>query len=185
MIVASYLGIEAQGSCQSHGAWRARRDPFDQQGRNDVGSEEGCRWAAGQRVFASRLKPDHARRFVIFGCVLFSVIGVSSFAATGMVPIMPLVFIAGTLVHFWPALNGSAPALRLDSTGITIDGLGTLVWEAVSGARIRHISRGPVKAQFLEIDTVLPAITMMAESSRPTGLRRFQTRIGRLIGQPT
>ncbi|MCU0882367.1 MAG: hypothetical protein MUF14_06840 [Hyphomonadaceae bacterium] len=137
----------------------------------------------GHRVFASRLKPDHARRFVIFGCVLFSAIGVSSFAATGMVPIMPVVFIAGTLFHFWPALNGAKPALQLDSTGITIDGLGTLVWEAVSGARIRHISRGPVKAQLLEIDTVLPAVSMMAEASRPTGLRRFQTRIGRLIGQ--
>jgi hypothetical protein len=138
---------------------------------------------AGQRVFVSRLKPDHARRFVLFGCALFAVIGISSFAATGLIPVMPLVFTAGTLFHFWPAIQGTQPAFRLDSTGITVDGLGTLVWEAVSGARIRHISRGPVKAQLLEIDTVLPAVSMMPEASRPTGLRRFQTRIGRLIGQ--
>jgi hypothetical protein len=136
----------------------------------------------GQRTFSSNLKQGTGRRFVLFACILFSVIGLASYAATGLVPIMPVIFTAGTLFHFWPALNQTRPAFQLDSAGITIDGLGTLVWEAVSGARIRHISRVPVQMQLLEIDTVLPALSMMAEDSRPRGVRKFQTKIGRLTG---
>jgi hypothetical protein len=136
----------------------------------------------GQRVFASRMRPDKARRFVLFALLLFTLIGLSSYSVTGFVPVMPFVFGAGTVFHFWPALSGGRPALSLSAGGLTVDGLGTLVWEGVSGARIRHISRGPVKLQLLEIDTVVPIVSLLTPESRAKGVRRLQTRISRITG---
>jgi hypothetical protein len=135
----------------------------------------------GGRSFASRVRPDRAQRFVATGLVLFGAVGLLSWSVTQAVPLLPVLFAAFTIFHFWPALAASGPALQLEDRGIGVDGLGRVVWEGINKARIRHISRGPVKAHLLEIDLVLPASSML--TGQAAGLRRLQSRIGRVIGQ--
>lgn len=137
----------------------------------------------GGRSFASRINPRRARKFVAFCVVLFGLIGALSYSVSGFVPLMPVLFTAGTLFHFWPALYPARPALMLEDRGMAIDGLGSFVWEGVNRARIRHITRGPVTLHLLEIDFILPASSMIGQTLRPNALRRLQTRTGRLIGQ--
>ena len=135
------------------------------------------------RVFTTGQSPARARRFMTMAALLFSMAGLVSFSVTGMFPIIPVLFTAGLALYFWPSLFPEGDAIVMERRGLSISGLGRILWEAVDRAHIRHFKRGGVSIQLLEITLAASIDVVCVEPDPRTGIMsKFQVKPWRSLG---
>jgi len=130
----------------------------------------------GSRVFSAHIASDGPRRFIVVALAIsacFSVV----MLVFGQPPVVPSLFAACLLFHYWPAVSGEQAQILMNRHGFWLDGYGQISWSAIARARLQTSDLGGRQLSVLEIDPESPAVLWQEKAKLVPVWRRFQARI--------
>jgi hypothetical protein len=130
----------------------------------------------GTRAFSAHIAPNGPRRFVIVALAIAACFS-AVMLVMGQTPIVPSLFAASLLFHYWPAVSGEQAQIVMNRHGFWLDGYGQISWDAIARARLQTSELGGRVLNVLEIEPSEQTTRWQDKAKLVPFWRRFQARI--------